>query len=81
MIKAIQHVLRKGDRVMVASTHPWLPQRFGTIEKVENRIGNRYMVKLDSDELGLWHNEDGEPVLRLGENDLVFVEDELDAAA
>jgi hypothetical protein len=81
MIKTIEHVLAKGDRVMVASSHPWLPQRFGTIKKIENRIGNRYIVKFDSDELGVWHNEEGEPVLRLGENDLVFVKDGFEMAA
>lgn len=72
----MQHHLKKGDRVRVVSIHQWMPDRSGTIKQVENRIGNRFLVKFDRDELGMWHDEDGDPVLRLGEDDLVFIEEE-----
>lgn len=55
--------------------HQWVPERFGTIKQVENRVGNRFLVKFDSEELGMWRDEDGDPVLRLGERDLLLVED------
>ncbi len=58
-----------------------MPERDGTIKHVENRIGNRFLVKFDSDELGMWHDEDGDPVLRLGEDDLVFIEEGVRLAA
>lgn len=77
----MQHILNKGDRVMVVSIHPWMPDRYGTIKQVERRTGNRYLVKFDRDELGMWHDEDGHPVLRLGEKDLALVEDRLGLAA
>ncbi|MBI4522698.1 MAG: hypothetical protein HY695_02670 [Deltaproteobacteria bacterium] len=73
--------LKKGDRVIVVSTHSWMPERRGTIKQVENRVGNRFLVKFDSDELGLWHDEDGDPVLRLGERDLILIERCLSLAA
>ena len=53
----------------------------GTIKQVENRIGNRFLVKFDSDELGMWHDEDGDPILRLGEDDLILIEESLSLAA
>ncbi len=65
--------LRKGDRVRVASVHQWMPDRAGTIKKVEERTGNRFVVRFDTDELGMWHDEDGDPVLRLGEKDLILI--------
>jgi hypothetical protein len=40
--------------------------------KVDNRKRNCFLVKFDRDELGMWHDEDGDPVLRLGAADLVF---------
>ena len=70
----MQRSLKNRDRVRVASIHQWMPERYGTIKRVEDRVGNRYLVRFDRDELGLWHDEDGEPVLRLGEKDLVLVE-------
>lgn len=73
--------LRKGDRVKVASRHRWLPERYGTIKEVENRAGNRYLVKFDLFELGMWHDEDNAPVLRLGDKDLVLVEEAVIRAA
>lgn len=73
--------LRKGDRVRVASQHRWLPERYGTIKEVENRTGNRYLVKFDAYELGMWHDGDRDPVLRLGDRDLVLVEKCLGIAA
>ncbi len=72
MVRTIQRRLKEGDRVMVVSTHQWMPERDGTIKEVENRIGNRFLVKFDRDELGMWHDGDGEPVLRLGEADLIL---------
>ena len=77
----MQHFLKKGDRVRVVGIHPWMPDRYGTIKHVDNRIGNRYLVKFDRDELGMWHDKDGHPVLRLGEKDLVRVENRLGLAA
>jgi hypothetical protein len=76
-----QRSFRKGDRVRVGSFHPWMPDRYGTIKEVELRIGNRFLVKFERDELGLWHDEDGDPVLRLGDNDLVSTEESLSLAA
>ncbi len=81
MLRAKEHIFKKGDRVVVVSTHRWMPERSGTIKQVENRIGNRLLVKFDVDELGLWHGEDGDPVFRLGEKDLIFIEDGLSLAA
>ncbi|MGH7771535.1 MAG: hypothetical protein ACREQA_04805 [Candidatus Binatia bacterium] len=72
MVRTIRRRLKEGDRVMVVSTHQWMPERDGTIKEVENRIGNRFLVKFDRDELGMWHDGDGEPVLRLGEADLIL---------
>jgi hypothetical protein len=66
-------ILKKGDRVRVSINHQWMPQRYGTIKQVESRTGNCFLVKFDRDELGMWHDEDGDPVLRLGERDLVLV--------
>jgi hypothetical protein len=67
-------IFKKGDRVRVATNHQWLPRRYGTIKQVEDRTGNCFLVKFDSDELGMWHDEDGDPVLRLGHGDLVLVD-------
>ena len=80
MVSEIQS-LKKGDRVIVVSTHSWMRERSGTIKQVQNRVGNRFLVKFDSDELGLWHDEDGDPVLRLGEKDLILIERSLSLAA
>ena len=74
VIHIVALILKKGDRVRVATNHQWLPQRYGTIKQVENRSGNCFLVKFDSDELGMWHDDDGDPVLRLGERDLVAVD-------
>ncbi len=76
-----QCILKIGDRVRMASTHRWLPERDGIIKQIENRIGNRFIVRFDRDELGMWHDEDGDPVLRLGEMDLILVEESLSLAA
>ena len=77
----MQRLFRIGDRVRVIGIHRWLPERLGTIKRVENRVGNRLLVSFDRDELGMWHDEDGEPVLRLGEKDLVLLEEGLGLAA
>jgi hypothetical protein len=34
------------------------------------QIGNRLLVGFDQDELGVWHDEDGDPVLLLSAKDL-----------
>ena len=81
MASTIQRSLKKGDRVMVVSIHRWMPERGGIIKRVENRIGNRLLVKFDRDELGMWHDEDGDPVLRMGESDLVCTAETQDLAA
>ncbi len=73
--------LKKGDHIRVASQHRWLPERYGTIKEVENRVGNRYLVKFDTFELGMWHDEDRDPVLRLGDMDLVLMEERVSCAA
>ena len=73
--------LKQGDRVRIVEIHRWMPARTGTIKETENRIGNRFLVKFDRDELGMWHDEDGDPVLRLGEADLVLLEEDLRLAA
>ncbi|MGH7766155.1 MAG: hypothetical protein ACREQP_01765 [Candidatus Binatia bacterium] len=67
--------LQIGDRVKVASIHRWMPDRFGTIKQVKHKKGTRFVVRFDADELGLWHDDDGEPVLSLSEGDLVLLED------
>jgi len=77
----MQHTFKKGDRVRVVSIHQWMPDRDGTIKRVENRTGNRFLVRFDREELGLWHDEDGDAVLRLGEDDLFFIEESLSLAA
>jgi hypothetical protein len=58
-----------------------MPGRCGTIKQVENRLGNCFLVRFDRDELGLWHDADGDPVLRLGGRDLVLVEEKTILAA
>ena len=58
-----------------------MPERYGTIKQVENRIGNRFLVKFDREELGMWHDDDGDPVLRLGDDDLAFIEESVSIAA
>jgi nuclear transport factor 2 (NTF2) superfamily protein len=67
----MQSVLEKGDRVRVVGHHRWMAHRDGRIKNVLNRSGNRFIVKFDHDEVGTWHDEDGDPVLQLGEHDLL----------
>lgn len=81
MARTVHPSLKKGDRVRVVAAHRWMPGRYGIIKRVENRIGNRLIVMFDTDELGMWHDEDGNPVLRLGENDLIYIEEGLNLAA
>lgn len=68
-----QRIFREGDRVRIVSSHRWMPDRNGTVKQVENRIGNCLLVKFDRDELGLWDDQDRDPVLRLGEGDLILL--------
>ena len=77
----MEHIFRAGDRVRVAAAHRWMPERQGTIKEVQKRAGNRFLVKFDAYELGLWHDDDGDPVLRLGEKDLLPVDERLSRAA
>jgi hypothetical protein len=67
--------LQIGDRVKVAGIHRWMPDRCGTIKQVRHKKDTRFLVKFDADELGLWHDDDGEPVLSLGDRDLVLLEE------
>ena len=77
----MQRFFKIGDRVRVLSIHRWMPERCGTIKQIENRIGNRFLIKFDKHELGMWHDQEGVPLLRLGEKDIVLVEDGIDLAA
>lgn len=81
MDRQTHHHFKEGDRVMVASSDRWLPERYGTVKRIEKRTGNRFVVKFDIDELGLWHDEDGDPVLRLGQDDLILIDESLGVAA
>lgn len=81
MLRTPHRGLKSGDRVRVVSTHLWLPGRYGTIKAVEKRTGNRFLVKFDREELGMWHDEGRDPVLRLKEEDLILDEESLGAAA
>ena len=81
MGRKVQHDLKEGDRVTVVATHRRMPGRYGIVKKVQVRVGNRFLVQFEPDELGVWHGEDGEPVLRLGEDDLVLVEESQNLAA
>lgn len=76
MARTVEPILKTGDRVRVVSAHRWLPERDGTIKQVEKRIGNRFIVKFDTNELGMWHDDTGDAVLRLGQGDLVFIAQE-----
>lgn len=67
--------LQIGDRVQVARIHRWMPDRRGTIKQIKHKKDTRFIVKFDADELGLWHDDDGEPVLSLGDRDLVLLEE------
>lgn len=72
-------MIKQGQRVRVATHHRWIPDRYGTIKKVQRKSGNRFLVKFDDNEPGLWHDEDGDAVLQLCEKDLVLEEhDSLD---
>lgn len=76
----MQRSLMRGDRVKINGVHHWMPERQGTIKQIQNRVGNRYLVKFDIYELGMWHDEDGDPVLRLGDGDLLLVPADLNLA-
>ncbi len=80
-MNTMERNFRKGDRVRVQTAHPWMPDRYGIIKLVHNKTGNRFIVKFDGYELGMWHDEDGDPVLQLGEKDLVFIREGLSLAA
>ena len=58
------------DRVRVMQNHRWMKSQTGVIKELVNRIGNNIIVKFDKDLLGMYHDEDGDPVLRLSEVDL-----------
>ncbi len=73
--------LTTGERVRVKTSHPWMPDRQGVIKCVHNKMGNRFIVRFEGYELGMWHDEDGDPVLQLGEKDLVLMHEALSLAA
>lgn len=70
----MRQTFEKGYRLRVVGHHPWMPHRAGSIKDVLNKGGNRLIVRFDQDELGTWHDEDGDPVLQLGEQDLLVIE-------
>ena len=72
---------KNGERVKVVGHHRWMANRDGIIKQVRKTAGNRFLVKFDQDELGTWHDEDGDPVLCLSEKDLVPAEDRTSLAA
>jgi len=43
-----------GDRVRVIDRHPWMAGRSGIIIKIEDRTGNRFTVRMDREEIGLF---------------------------
>jgi hypothetical protein len=65
---------KAGDRVKVIGHHRWMPDRDGIIKQVKKTSGNSLLVRFDQDELGLWHDEDGDPVLFLSAKDLLPAE-------
>ncbi|MBI4522726.1 MAG: hypothetical protein HY695_02810 [Deltaproteobacteria bacterium] len=80
-MQTTQQSLKKGDHVRVLPSHPWMPDRYGLIKCVEQRTGNRFLVKFDIFELGMWHDDDGDAVLQLGDRDLALVREDLSLAA
>jgi len=58
------------ERVRVMQNHRWMKGQSGIIKELQTRIGNNIIVKFDVDLLGMYHDEDGDPVLRLSEIDL-----------
>jgi hypothetical protein len=67
------HSFRKGQRVRVVGHHPWMANRYGIIKDVEPG-SSRFLVKFEG-ELRTWHDEDGDPVLLLGDRDLILAEE------
>jgi len=79
-----------GDRVRVSDRHLWFAGRFGIIIGVEDRTGNRFTVRMDREEIGLFAEDievmTGPPdsklikkkgptrLLRLGDIDLEYIE-------
>jgi len=59
-----------GERVRVMQNHRWMKSATGVIKEIQHRIGNNIIVKFDRDLLGMYHDEDGDAVLRLSETDL-----------
>jgi len=60
-----------GDRVRVSQTHRWMRGESGVIKDIEISFGeNNIIVKFDRDLLGMYHDDDGDAVLRLTEIDL-----------
>ncbi len=76
-----------GDRVRVASRHLSVPGRTGTIVEIHDRTGNRFVIKFDKPEIGLYSEDikvmtvdqgevtkKGPPILlRLGDIDLEWL--------
>jgi hypothetical protein len=66
--------LQIGDRVRIADHHRWNPGIGGRIYEIQQRSGNRFVVRLDYDPGNVWHDDDGWPCLRLNEKDLIQIE-------
>jgi len=48
-----------------------MANRYDVIKEAHRTTGNRLLVGFDQDELGVWHDEDGDPVLLLSAKDLL----------
>ena len=77
-----------GDRVRVSDRHMWFAGRSGIIIEVEDRTGNRFTVRMDREEIGLFCEDvqvmtvdkgtitkkGPARLLRLGDIDLEYIE-------
>jgi len=54
--------LQIGDRVRVASFHPWMPDRYGTIKQLKYKKATRVGAAAQHGDGTLRHDDDGEPV-------------------
>ena len=68
----MKNILKVGDRVRVADVHRSKPGRVGEIIEIQERTGNRYVVRFDKAEIGFYRELGSFPpkLLRLGEIDL-----------
>jgi hypothetical protein len=64
------HRFKEGDRVVVGDQ--WhMANRHDVIKETHRTTGNRLLVGFDQDELGVWHDEDGDPVFLVSAKDLL----------